>query len=289
MNGERIVNQARGRTIFQTIHSRFTALTGSDGLIGWARSSVRTAGVALKRRARLSVSSNSCLAHNGIPIVVLARSQTIFQLGQVACMSDSGWISMADWLGSKPFRPVNGWRSFKVARAFVRNLGLANNTEWKAYCKSDKRPDDIPVHPSRVYSTDWINLPDWLGNGQKPRGNNRPFKKARAFVRKLGLADKNEWFAYCKSGKKPDDIPTNVYVAYRADWISMSDWLGTKPLRPDGGWRPFKQARAFVRKLGFRSRVRGKWKAYCKSDKKPDDIPVAPWLVYSADWISTAD
>jgi hypothetical protein len=196
------------------------------------------------------------------------------------------WISWADWLDTKPPRPANGWRTFKEARTFVRKLGLASQAEWFAYCKSDKKPDDIPTSPPIVYSADWINWFDWLGGGLRKSGW-RSFKKARAFIRKLGFTGTAEWKAYCKSNKKPDDIPTNPNSVYSAEWISMSDWLGTKPLRPNGGWRPFEEARAFVRNLGLKSHT--EWRAYSKSDKRPNDIPTDPYKAYSADWISSSD
>jgi AraC-like DNA-binding protein len=44
------------------------------------------------------------------------------------------------------------------------------------------------------------------------------------------------------------------------------------------GYLPFKQAREFVRKLGFTTRE--EWEEYCNSGKKPDNIPSNPWNVY---------
>jgi hypothetical protein len=56
----------------------------------------------------------------------------------------------------------------------------------------------------------------------------QPFKKARALVRSLGLKSVAEWSAYCKSGKKPDDIPASPRQTYLNEgWAGMGDWLGT--------------------------------------------------------------
>ena len=38
-------------------------------------------------------------------------------------------------------------REFKNAKAFARGLGLKGAREWKEYCKSGKKPSDIPYHP----------------------------------------------------------------------------------------------------------------------------------------------
>jgi len=53
-----------------------------------------------------------------------------------------------DWLGTGRTRD---WRPFKEAREFVQKLGLKNNLEWKEYCTSGNKPDDIPSHPWDVY------------------------------------------------------------------------------------------------------------------------------------------
>ena len=58
------------------------------------------------------------------------------------------------------------WRPFDEAREFVRSLQLRNQTEWNEYCKSNKKPDDIPSSPDIIYKNDgWISLGDWLGTG----------------------------------------------------------------------------------------------------------------------------
>src|SRR5262249_52088433 len=41
------------------------------------------------------------------------------------------------------------WRNFEEARTFTRGLGLKSLDEWKKYCKSGKRPTDIPMAPDR--------------------------------------------------------------------------------------------------------------------------------------------
>ena len=43
------------------------------------------------------------------------------------------------------------YRSFTEARAFVQKLGLKNNLDWKKYCNSGNKPDDIPAAPWQVY------------------------------------------------------------------------------------------------------------------------------------------
>jgi hypothetical protein len=69
---------------------------------------------------------------------------------------------------------------------------------------------------------------DWLGTGTVATylRQYRSFKKARAFVRRLGLKSVSEWRDYCKSGEKPADIPANPHDTYANDgWAGYYDWL----------------------------------------------------------------
>src|SRR5262249_1267087 len=113
------------------------------------------------------------------------------------------------------------WRDFEEARAFVRSLRLKSQIEWRDYAKSRKKPNDIPSAPWDVYAgAGWESLIDWLGDGRRVAGW-RSFEDARSFARSLGLKNYKKWFAYCKSEKKPDDIPTAADRIYAdAGWGS---------------------------------------------------------------------
>ncbi|NMJ86855.1 MAG: hypothetical protein EX285_03295 [Thaumarchaeota archaeon] len=115
------------------------------------------------------------------------------------------------------------WRPFEEAREFARSLNLRGKEEWYQYAKTDERPDDIPEHPNDVYNNDWKDWIDWLGNEW------RPFSEAREFARSLQLKAWIEWIEYCKSNKKPDDIPAAPHDVYKNDgWKDMDDWLGNE-------------------------------------------------------------
>jgi superfamily II DNA or RNA helicase len=205
----------------------------------------------------------------------------------------TGWAGMGDWLGTGTIAPhLREFLSFNQARAFARSLGLKSETEWREYCRSSKRPSSIPSNPDKMYAdAGWSGMADWLWTGKRRKGIGwRPFEEARAFVRGLKLKSTDQWWAYRKSGKKPDDIPVNPHRAYASDgWLGLGDWLGTGRRRGNG-WREFNDARAFARSLGLRSGA--EWQEYCKSGRKPDDIPAAPNNTYSklgwagmGDWV----
>jgi hypothetical protein len=135
---------------------------------------------------------------------------------------------MGDWLGTG--RHHGGWRPFKDARAFVRHLGFKSQAEWLGYCKSGRKPIDIPSNPQKTYATaGWAGLVDWLGNGRHNGSGWRPFNNARRFVRGLSLKSEAEWRHYCKSGKRPTDIPNKPDSVYAgAGW---ENW-GNSPAKP---------------------------------------------------------
>jgi hypothetical protein len=183
------------------------------------------------------------------------------------------------------------FRDFESARKFVRRLRLKGVKEWYEYCKSGNKPEDIPQKPERTYKDKgWIGFGDWLGTGNVANLNRqfRTFKEARKFVRALKLKNTSEWYEYCKSGNKPEDIPAGPFRTYKKEWKGIGDWIGTGKIASQKKvYRSFKEARKFVHKLKLKSL--SDWEKYCKSGNKPDDIPVAVWSIYKNELISMGD
>jgi len=122
----------------------------------------------------------------------------------------------------------------------------------------------------------------------------RRFNDARKFVHSLKLKNSKEWRDFYKSEKRPDDIPTTPSRAYKnKGWKGMGDWLGTGNIRAmDRKFRSYHDSKIFVNSLKLKTR--DEWRDYTKLGKKPDDIPVAPHLVYKnkgwegfGDWLGT--
>ena len=78
---------------------------------------------------------------------------------------NSGWISLGDWLGTGTVASTKkNYQPFEQARNFVRSVKLKTQDEWRTYCKSGHKPDDIPANPRGVYKdSGWISMRDWLG------------------------------------------------------------------------------------------------------------------------------
>lgn len=86
-------------------------------------------------------------------------------------------------------------------------------------------PNDysVPSTPSRTYSDQWEGWRTFLGKPWKY------FANAKEFIHTLSLKTIAEWYAYCKSGDKPDDIPSCPYKVYK-EWSGWADWFGTEKI-----------------------------------------------------------
>jgi len=169
------------------------------------------------------------------------------------------WHAWYDWLGKQ-------WMSYEEARDFARSLELGSAKEWERYAKSKvgqlptgrrvQRPRGIPARPDHVYRQlgVWKGWGDFLGL----RSRWRPFEQAREFARSLGLSTSREWRQFVRSPERPPDIPANPDQAY-AEWASWRDWLSRDAPTAWVSFRPFAEARDFVRALGFPKKRRAAW------------------------------
>ena len=193
------------------------------------------------------------------------------------------WKGWGDWLGTGVIQTQKRqYRSFDDARKYAHNLNFKNRAEWDTWKSSKKIPNDIPKAPQNVYKKEWKGWGDWLSTGviQTQKRQYRSFDDARSFARKLNLKNISEWRKYAKSNKKPLDIPSSPHKTYKnKGWISVGDWLGTNSIASfNRKYRSFNEARKFIRSLKLKNYE--EWVIYCKSGKKPEDIPASPWNVY---------
>jgi hypothetical protein len=184
------------------------------------------------------------------------------------------------------------FRNFIDARKFVQSLGLKNTKEWEDYCKSGKKPDDIPYAPqSSSYRNEWKGITDWLGNGNVANKDRKylSFEESRKFVRELGLKSTPEWGKYSKSNR-PNNIPSNPHLTYKDEgWVDWGNFLGTGTVKPGKmQYMSFNDSREFVRKLGLKNSK--EWQKYCVSGDRPNNINTNPSVVFKEKgWINWGD
>jgi hypothetical protein len=207
---------------------------------------------------------------------------------------EQGWVGWGDWLGTDTIASFNrSYRPFEEARTFVHSLELKNQSAWRTWSKSTDKPDDIPANPPQVYKDrGWVSWGDWLGTDSIAPSNRTylPFEEARAFARSLRLKSQIEWQNWCRSGDRPDNIPTKPRQTYKnKGWVSFGDWLGTDTIANYyRTYLPFEEARAFVRILRLKNQI--EWQDWCRSGDRPDNIPANPSKTYKEQgWLSWGD
>jgi hypothetical protein len=199
----------------------------------------------------------------------------------------------SDWTfrrGDLGFGGRRRFRSFEAARRWARKLGLRSGSEWRAFVKRKDFPEDVPRSPHRY--PEWKGMGDWLGTGnpdnRAKHANWRPFAAARSYARSLGLATFAEWKEFARSDRCPEDLPVAPETVYRGQYVSSTDWLGSKVIgAPNRNLAPFEKARAYARTLGIKTY--DGWRLYAKGvdrgeSKLPPAIPAAPWSAYPDEW-----
>ena len=104
------------------------------------------------------------------------------------------------------------------------------------------------------------------------------------------------WNNFTKSKKRPSNIPANPDTTYKKDWQGWGDFLGTerrmnrKRKKKELQYLPYEKARQYVRTLNIKGQK--EWIKYAKTDKRPANIPSAPYQYYDewkgyADWLGT--
>ena len=120
------------------------------------------------------------------------------------------------------------YRSFEEARKFVRALKLKNRDGWNQYCKSGKKPDDIPADPKIYGSEKWQGFGDWLGTGTlssaEKSKNWLPPIEARIEIKKIAKDvfggkpfTEQDWRKAHDAGKIPKSLPKYLHAIYNPE------------------------------------------------------------------------
>ena len=202
------------------------------------------------------------------------------------------WKGFRDFLGNKDqFR--KNYREYDDAQKFVQSLELPSINQWKEYCISGGKPDDIPADPSRVYQNKgWQSWGKFLGSGYVSHLNRkyRSYDDAQKFVQSKGCTTHKEWRQFCSTHTIPSDIPKRLDHIYQKQgtWTTWGKFLGTgkiADMNKSKTWLPFKEGRTEARKiakdLGIKSGLQ--WMKFYKEGKIPKYLPRDPASFYDSD------
>jgi len=176
------------------------------------------------------------------------------------------------------------FRSFEDARKIAHSLKLRKGDGWRNLYKSKKLPNELPYNPERTYKNKgWKGWGDFLGTGNVHPRNKKfiDYFSAKKLVKQMGIKSGKEYRKFCKSGKVQKNLPTNPNMIYKKNWNGWGDFLGTGTISVNiltTSWLDYQNAMKFVRSLKLASQTQ--WREYCKSGRKPQDIPSQPNRVY---------
>lgn len=115
------------------------------------------------------------------------------------------------------------------------------------------------------------------------------FDDVKKFVHSLDLETPSDWIDYWEENTKSiSDIPRNPNIEYQnKGWEGWNDFLGKKSsldykLTPSKNYLSFSECRLIMRTSDIKSP--SEWRIYSKSDKKPENVPVNPDIVYFDEW-----
>jgi hypothetical protein len=137
------------------------------------------------------------------------------------------------------------FRSFEEAKTFVQSLNLNSKKEWDVYCRDGRRPIDIPSSAHNIYKDKgWESWGNFIGSNTVYSNEKtfRSYEEAKKFVHTLNIKNMREWREYCKSGNRPDDIPSVPHKTYKdKGWVSYHYWFGTKKMSTDDLFKSAKE------------------------------------------------
>ena len=107
----------------------------------------------------------------------------------------------------------------------------------------------------------------------------------------MKLKNIEEWVAYCKSGKKPEDIPADPKIYGSEKWQGFGDWLGTGTLssaEKSKNWLPPIEARIAIKKIakevfGGKPFTPQDWENAHDAGKIPNNLPKYLGDIYNPD------
>ncbi len=84
------------------------------------------------------------------------------------------------------------------------------------------------MHLIKLTKRNGKGMGDFLGTGITATQfrKYRSYVEAKLFVKKINISSQKEWRAYCKTGKKPNDIPMKLERTYKNEWKGWNDFLG---------------------------------------------------------------
>ena len=118
---------------------------------------------------------------------------------------------------------------FYEAKSLILDEMIGSVKQYRQWYKFN-RPAKLPYNPYETYRDQWTDWNDFLGNENqnfeeiKKKGKRYiDLESATTFARKQKFKKMEEWLAFTKDEKFPNNIPKRPDMYYRKDWISWKE------------------------------------------------------------------
>ena len=175
------------------------------------------------------------------------------------------------------------WRTLQSAKTLMVELGIKTQRQFYEWSRSDQRPQDFPANPFRTYKTEWRGWREFLGTENISKKVFRNYESAKALMKDLGIKTRNQFREWSRSDQRPQDFPSNLSIAYKTEWRSWGEFLGTGNVNKKV-FRGYASAKALMTELGIKTR--DQFREWSRSDQKPFDFPSNPTRAYKTEWRS---
>ena len=193
------------------------------------------------------------------------------------------WVGWGEFLGTGNVAKKS-FRSYESAKALIKKLGITTRAQFDNWSQSDQRPEDFPSNPNRAYKTEWVSWGKFLGTGNVAKKNFRSYENAKTLMKELGITTRDQFKEWSRSGKRPDDFPSNPDRVYKTQWKDWGEFLDQqKPKK----WMSYRKGQRYVQNMGIRT-VK-EFLEWIKSNDRPEDFPPNPHIVWSKSWKNTQD
>ena len=200
---------------------------------------------------------------------------------QPAIVYKEKWVNWREFLGTgNAHRKI--FRSYKSAKALMKELDIKTQSQFKKWSRSEKRPDDFPSNPATVYKEKWVNLGEFLGTGNVQRKIFRSYESAKALMKELDIKTYNQFKEWSRSEKRPDDFPSNPATVYKEKWVNWKNFLDTERI-----FRSYESAKALMKELGIKTQFQ--FREWNRTGQRPDDFPSHPDKMHKEKWVNWAE
>ena len=71
----------------------------------------------------------------------------------------NGWVSWGEFLGTNYIATkLRKYRKFSEVKKFFRSNNIKSNKDWQTFCKTKKKPSDIPADLYQIYKNEFTGF-----------------------------------------------------------------------------------------------------------------------------------